>query len=51
MVPFKTVPEFSSALIGGHVDAAFHLGGAGGTADEFRRALDAGVRLIREASK
>jgi tripartite-type tricarboxylate transporter receptor subunit TctC len=51
MVPFKTVPEFSSALIGGHIDAAFHLGGAGGTADEFRRALDAGAKLLAVASK
>jgi len=51
MVPFKTVPEFSSALIGGHIDAAFHLGGAGGTADEFRRALDAGAKLLGVASK
>lgn len=51
MVPFKTVPEFSTALVGGHVDAAFHLGGAGGSADEFKHALDSGARLLAVASK
>jgi len=50
-IPVISAFDLRTSVLGGHVDASIIMGGAGGSGDEFRQALEGGAKIIAVASK